>query len=301
VLGGLLGLIMLSGWLSEQVLRRIGIRRRLPRAGVAGQPIRVTYEITNHKRRFPSLAVEFTENGLAGPAYLSIAPAGKTGLARGDLLIAKRGVHRFEEITARTSFPFGLFVKERDLEVPGTLIVWPRSDLNLRPAVRAGERVRRIGTVVTAAGGAGRGEYRSLRQFMPGDDPRDVHWRSSARRGEPVVREYERDATDTLWLCLDLQSVPGAACEVAVEITATLAARAGRMNERFGLATNDTVIDPGSGPGQLEAVLDALARARFRSDAPALQTPTDPAHCVLISSRAAGSGDYADHFTPADA
>ncbi|HSL70011.1 MAG TPA: hypothetical protein VK864_07190, partial [Longimicrobiales bacterium] len=41
VLGGLLGLIMLSGWLSEQVLRGIQVRRRLPRAATAREPARV--------------------------------------------------------------------------------------------------------------------------------------------------------------------------------------------------------------------------------------------------------------------
>ena len=92
---------------------------------------------------------------------------------------------------------------------------------------------------MNAAAGAARGEYRSLRQYQPGDDPRDVHWRSSARRNVPVVREYERDSADTLWLCLDLRAAPGEAAELACEIAATLAARAARLGERFGLATNE--------------------------------------------------------------
>ncbi|MEX2281645.1 MAG: hypothetical protein WEE89_04055, partial [Gemmatimonadota bacterium] len=100
VLGGLLGLIMLSGWLSEQVLRRIVIRRRLPRAGVASQPIRIAYEVTNLKRRFPSVALEFIEAGLTTPAFLAIAAPGKTAVARSELRIEQRGVHRLDEITA---------------------------------------------------------------------------------------------------------------------------------------------------------------------------------------------------------
>ncbi len=301
VLGGLLGLIMLSGWLSEQVLRRIMIRRRLPRAGVAGQPIRVGYEVTNLKLRFPSVALEIIEAGLDAPAFLAIAAPGKTAVARAELTIATRGVYRLNEITVRTRFPFGFFIKERDLSVPATLVVWPRADRDVRSARRAGERMRRIGDTLPAAVGAGRGEYRSLRPYQPGDDLRDIHWRSSARRGEPVVREYERDSTDTLWLCLPLGAAPSQAGELAIEVVAGLAARAARMGDRFGLATSDVVIDPGTGPGQLEAVLDCLARARFRPNVPAFSPPTDPAHCVLITAGSADGAGYADHFTAADA
>ena len=37
------------------------------------------------------------------------------------------------------------------------------------------------------------GEFAGLRDFRPGDDPRDIHWRSTARRGVTLVRESEDD------------------------------------------------------------------------------------------------------------
>jgi uncharacterized protein (DUF58 family) len=296
VLGGLLGLIMLSGWLSEQVLRGLHIRRRLPHSAVAGDPIRISYEVTNLKRHFPTLAIELIEKRFPVPAFLSAAWPGKMGVARGEFRATRRGILRFGKLTVRTSFPFGLFVKERDLTVPATLIVWPRSDRPVREPVRAGERVRRIGTTTTGVA-VGRGEYRSLRGYQPGDDPRDVHWRSTARTGVPVVREYERDATDTLWICLDLRAENSDAAEAAVEIAAALAARAAQENERFGLALNHAVIDPGTGPGQMEAVLNTLARVEFSLYAPVLTPPTDPGQCVLVTAGAIGDPLYADHFS----
>jgi uncharacterized protein (DUF58 family) len=301
VLGGLLGLIMVSGWLSEQVLRGIMVKRRLPHAAVAGNPVSIVYEVTNLKRRFPSLALELREERFPDGAFLSAAWPGKVGLARGEYTVKRRGVLRFSRLIVRTGFPFGLFVKERDLRMPGTLVVWPRSDRTVREPLRAGERVRRIGTTAAMGVAIGRGEYRSLRGFLPGDDPRDVHWRSTARTGVPVVREYERDSSDTLWICLELRAIDGDAAEAAVEIAASLAARAERENERFGLATNDAVIDPGSGPGQMESVLDMLARARFRMDAPPLSPPTDPGQCVLVTAARQRDPLYADHFSGTDA
>ena len=297
VLGGLLGLIMLSGWLSEQTIRGIRISRRLPRAIIAREPTRLSYEVTNTKPRFPSLALELIETRIGANAFLPAAWPGKVGIARGQFRAERRGVFRLDLLTIRTSFPFGLFVKERDIETTATLIVWPRTDRPVREVIRAGERARKLGLTTPVGAGGGRGEYRTLRQYLPGDDPRDVHWRSSARTGQPVVREYERDATDTLWLCLDLRSDGSDAAENAVEITAALAARAEQLNERFGLVTNDGIIDPGHGPGQLEAILDALARVQFRLTAPALVAPVATSECVLVKAAGAADPAFSDTLT----
>lgn len=144
-----------------------------------------------------------------------------------------------------------------------------------------------------ALGAAGhRGEYRSLRTYRPGDDPRDIHWRSSARLREPVLREYERDGAETRWICLDLRAEPGESAEVAVEIAATLAAQAAEENRPFALVAGSHVVDPGEGPGQVERVLDVLARVDFDPRTPRVAPPVDRAMCVLVSvEAAAGFGD----------
>ena len=116
-----------------------------------------------------------------------------------------------------------------------------------------------------------------------GDDPRDIHWKSSARLREPVIREYERDGAETRWICLDLNGDPGDAAEVAIEVAASLAARAVAQQQSFALVAGDTLIEPGEGPGQLERALDLLARADFTPDAPPPSPPVDPTSCVLVS------------------
>jgi uncharacterized protein (DUF58 family) len=110
-----------------------------------------------------------------------------------------------------------------------------------------------------------------------------------------VVREYERDAAETLWLALDLRTANTDAGEGAIEIAASLAARAVGRGERIALITNDTIIDPGAGGAQLERVLDTLARARLREDAPALAPPVAQQDCVLVATRAANA-DWGDVF-----
>jgi uncharacterized protein (DUF58 family) len=293
LLGGLLGLIVVSGWLSEQAIRHVRIVRRTPH-GVAGEPLTVTYEVHNGKRRLPTLALELREADAPIVSFLPMVAAGRSAFARADVTFGRRGVYRLHRFTLSTTFPFGLFIKERDVVFPGTVVVWPRSDLRVRDASRGGARARRSGAQAAALAG-GRGDYRSLRPYTPGDDPRDVHWRSTARYAQPVVREYERDAAETLWLAVELRTSQAEAAEQAIEIAASLAARALGRGERVALVTNDTVIDAGAGGAQLERVLDALARARVRPDAPPMRLPVAHQQCVLVAV-APLPGDWADTF-----
>jgi uncharacterized protein (DUF58 family) len=255
----------------------------------------MTYEVHNGKRRLPTLALELIEADAPITAFVPSVAAGKTAHARADLTFNRRGVYRLHRFTLSTSFPFGLFIKERDVVFPGTIVVWPRTDRRPREARRGGARMRRAGVEQASTFAGGRGNYRSLRPYQSGDDPRDVHWRSSARRQGPVVREYERDAAETLWLALDLRTANTDAGEVAIEIAASLAARAVGRGERVALITNDTIIDPGAGGAQLERVLDTLARARLREDAPALAPPVSRQDCVLVATQAANA-DWGDVF-----
>jgi uncharacterized protein (DUF58 family) len=125
-----------------------------------------------------------------------------------------------------------------------------------------------------------------------GDDPRDIHWRSSARLREPVIREYERDGAETRWICLDTRSEPTEAAEVAVEVAASLAARAIRETRPVALVVGDVVIEPGEGPGQLERILDLLARVDFSPSNRAPAPPLDPASCILVCVE--GGSGYGD-------
>lgn len=293
LLGALLGLIVVSGWLSEQALRGLRFQRRTAR-GTAREPLMLAYEVSNGKRKLPSVSLEFREHGAPIEAFLPFVAAGKTAVARTDVTFKQRGVYRLHRFIIRTSFPFGLFVKERDIDFPGTIVVWPRTDRIVREPVRGGSRLRRTGLVQAISSAGGRGEYRSLRPYQLGDDPRDVHWRTSARHPAPVVREYERDAAETLWIALDLGTRHLEAAEEAIEIVAALAARTLARGERVALVTNDVVIDPGVGPGQLESILEALARARLRSDAPPLEPPVPRSDCVVVGTT--HQAGYSDAF-----
>jgi uncharacterized protein (DUF58 family) len=309
LLGALLGTIALSGWLSEQALRGIRVQRRLPRAVHAGDATRIEYQVHNRKERLPSHGLvlremrqpldDFSTRPRQGDAPLPIqafAPvleAGGTARVRADLEPRRRGVFPLHGVTLVTAFPFGLFEKERDLELPGTLVVWPRTDRRVRPPRAGGRSGARIRAGSGAAQGAERGDYRGLREYRPGDDPRDIHWRSTARRGQPILRQYDRQVTNEYWIVLDLVAPAEESGEAAVEVAASLLASAHARGDRAGLVAGDARIMPHTGGGGLDAALDALAAVTLSPAGPLPDPAVDRGSCVLVTARG-GGGEWGD-------
>jgi uncharacterized protein (DUF58 family) len=293
LLGATLGMIAVSGWFSERTIRDLEIRRETPRGVTAGQEVRIGYRVRN-KGSFPSFAVEISEAGLAQKAFVArVEPAG-TVTVRSYNRFARRGVYPLPAVTLATSFPFGLFVKERDLALPGELVIWPRADLPVRPPAPSGRPPS--SRAHSALGGVGsRGEYRAMHEYRSGDDDaRDIHWRTSARLQNPVVREYEAEVNDEVWVCLDTRGQPGEHAEELIEIAASICSYAAKAGRRFGLVSDGKVIQPASGPGHLELVLDFLARVEFRPDAPTPAPPPGVLRPVMVSANPLEGASHQD-------
>ena len=291
LLGALLGLIALSGMLSEQTLRGIRIERRIPRAVTAGEPMRIAYVVSNTKLRLPSFVLELRERGYDARTGVPYVGPDADATARATLTFPRRGEYQLDGIVLATTFPFGFFLKERDIERRDRVLVWPRTTRKVRTVRGVGRTTTTAAMPAAAVGIAERAEYRGLRPYRAGDDPRDVHWRTTARAGEPIVREFDREQGRHYWIVLDTTAPAGDAAEVAVEMAAALAAQAHARGDRFGIACGRQRLEPGSGAAQLDRTLDVLARARFGEAA--LNLPAAPAQCVLVTVSGA-AGAFAD-------
>jgi len=97
-----------------------------------------------------------------------------------------------------TSDPLGFFASRRECRDREIALVLPRfRSLSNRRLVRELE-------AAAAAPRAGSGnELFGIREYRPGDSLRRIHWRSSARHGELVVREYEPPGVQTVKIVLD--------------------------------------------------------------------------------------------------
>jgi uncharacterized protein (DUF58 family) len=213
----------------------------------AGDPLVVKVRLRNTRRRLGSWAVvveerihreghsQRREKEVLQPAtFFSYLPAGETRerTYRGQL--PERGRYRFEVPILSTRFPFGLFRRTIRTGEPDLLVVYPRLGRLTRTwLARQHEwfegthrRERRHGQVS--------GDFYGVRPWRSGDARRFIHWRSSARHGELVVRQFEQHRNRDLAVLVDLwQPVrPGddhlENVELAVSFAATVVADACR-------------------------------------------------------------------------
>lgn len=269
LLGAMVGVILVSGVLSERVLRGLRVERNLPPGSPLQVPFPVRYRVRNTKRLWPSLAVTLTERGLTNEAFVMALSPGASCEVGTDVTFVRRGVYPLDVLVLSTAFPFGLFAKERRVKLAGELVVWPRTDLHPPdPWAAAGSGSNRRQGKQAGRPGA-RGEFETLREYRTGDDVRDIHWRSSARIGRPVVRSYLDEAGEVRWLALDTSGPDGEAAELALGNLASLARRLVHAGTPFGLLAGGRRIEPGRGLPHLETVLDVLARVDFESGGPA--------------------------------
>lgn len=128
--------------------------------------------------------------------------------------------------------------------------------------------------------GLGR-EFESLREYVQGDDLRDVCWTATARRGQLITRRYQTERSQAVWIVLDAgrlmrgRIVPAAgsghsvahskldhACSTAVAL-AQLALYSG---DRVGLLVYGRGLQqrvlPGRGPAHLRILVESLAQAQ---------------------------------------
>jgi uncharacterized protein (DUF58 family) len=129
--------------------------------------------------------------------------------AKGTLphVAARRGVFSVVRIQIRTSAPLGVFVRTRtiraQLPVPATVAPHPLMEGAILRAVPE-ELLATAAPMFTVGGGD---TVRAVRPYVPGDPARLVHWPTSARRGELVVREHEPPPALGVALVVDLRGL----------------------------------------------------------------------------------------------
>ena len=203
LLGMLLTLVLGSGLLGEISLRGVVPRRQPPPRVHAGHPFLMGIVLRNQKRRFPSFSIEVEDlcddQVVDKRCYFLKIPSGRTQQTSYRHSLPKRGRYLFTAFRISTKFPFALFRASRYVEHHSEVVVYPAliplSHLPQALSASAGEQVlSRLGR---------NGSFHAVREYRTGDDPRDIHWRNSARRQRLMVREYEVEAVQQVTLYID--------------------------------------------------------------------------------------------------
>jgi uncharacterized protein (DUF58 family) len=203
-------------------------------------------------------------------ARLRVAPGGQVTLAY-RLAPRRRGRHAFGDLHLRVLGPLGL--AWRPLRLPLAEVVSAYPDLG-PPAAAAGAAAPEAGRLRRHGGREGR-EFAALRHYAAGDDVRAIDWKATARRGAPVVREWQPERNQTLWLLLDCGRHLSARLadgrtklDRAVDAALALARAAAARGDRTGVilfgAEVERVVPAEGGRGGLAPLAEALHLATAR-------------------------------------
>lgn len=250
VLGLMLAIVVLSGVLSERVVRDLEVRRLLPEGAFAGDTFRVRFEVAKTKDR--GFALQIVDEVLGASAFLpqvhgsAMVSAVAKAPARGPLALSR--------VRVSTLFPFGLFEKIRDMDVPQVFTIWPRPQqfpveiLEGIPATVDGRTRMRNGD----------GDLAGLRDLAALEDARRVHWKKSASALKLLSVERDREDRSQFVIVLPaalLGSQLELACSGAALVTIQLLGRGADV----GLMASGTHIRPSHGRAHQGRLLTALA------------------------------------------
>ena len=282
ILSGMLaGPLLLSRHLALFTLRCLIVQRRLPRAICAGDLLVVHLAISNTRRRVGSWILvleepirlltggrEVKRNGLVHEASVIFPYIPVRRTAKGDYRgrLTQRGRYRLGPMRLSTRFPFGLFRYTMNCGTSALLTVLPRlgrltqSWNALRHESFAGNERREHRPGIE-------GDFYGLRPWQRGDSRRWIHWRTSARAGGVMVRQFEQPHSRDAAIVLDLwqPKVPDAIhrenVELAVSFAATLAAELCRKgNSDLFLVAADPEPRGTGGPGSTALLQDLMER-----------------------------------------
>ena len=250
----------------------VSVERDAPPAFSLGHESRVTYRWHNQARRRARLRVRELRPEILGG--LEAARAVRVP-ARGDqsdvvqVVPVRRGHETAGAFTIDSIGPMGLGRVRTSLALPWDVRVYPvLTTLRRRAAVAQALRRREQGRRPFRRLGEGR-LFESLRDFVPGDDPRHVDWKASARRRKMIVRQFEAERRQQVLLVLDAgrlltTEVAGAArMDAVVQAALELAYAAAQQDDNVGIMVfADGVkhfVAPQRGRRGLKQVLDVLA------------------------------------------
>jgi len=215
ILASLIAAILMSGILSSITISGVAMRLELPEHIFAGQPVRARIELENEKFTLPSfsLRVEAAQTKgaaalLETPVYFPYLPKRSRVSQSVPITFARRGAYRQDAFRIVTRFPFGFLQKSRRVELRTEALVYPSVEptaefLEILPGLQ--------GVLESLAKGRGQDLY-GLRDYVPTDSARHVHWKASARLGSLMVREFTREDDCRVLLVLDPHtSIPAAA------------------------------------------------------------------------------------------
>jgi len=266
----------ITGLLLASVILRRGLKLEgvemdviVPPRTAVGEEVAFTVELRNSgERDHRALRLEgpfLPWDGKWGkpPSTVSALASGKTVRVGMAARFTRRGEHYLDTFTARALVPLGLTTSPSVRSGGVRFMVVPRVAPISRLLVPTNARYQPGGVALASRTGESM-ELIGVRPYRPGDPVRDLHARSWARLGQPVVREYQQEYFARVGVVLDTEAGKASEerMEAAISLAAGVVAQLSRGEALIDLlVVGDQVhqLTLGRSLGFLEQALDLLA------------------------------------------
>ena len=276
----------LFSWrMAIKALRGVSLYRKIPRTIRAGDVLDIQIDLRSAKSRSlfaqagsRCLEIDETIRHLLPKSQLAkktvhlmcwYLPRGGEEQLIYRARLLERGIYRIGPTRIATGFPLGLIRHGRILDQGDRVVVFPRTGRLLSAFGRMfaqlqlgmrGDPLRQDRQI---------GDFHGLRDWREGDGRRVIHWRSTARRGIPLVREFEHQQHQELNLLVDLGNEQDyhdpSRCEQVIRFAATIASEFCRHGDsvlRIVIVGAEVTCAGGANqPRLLEQLLTILATA----------------------------------------
>jgi len=288
---------------------RFSATRSLPRFGTAGQPLRYRVQVKNLTGKPQTgltlieeladprpafqewLAFQLIESRRVRPFHVTqrrrgnpfrlavVKPAEVPPLpARGETVVPvevlplRRGILRFTGVTLARPDPLGLFRSFSRTTASQIVLILPKR-YPIPPIALPGALRYQEGGVALAANVGASEEFVALRDYHHGDPLRHIHWRSWAKTGKPIVKEFEDEFFVRHALVLDTfdnepnSEVLEEAVSVAASFACTVLTQESLLDLLF-VGNQSYCFTAGRGLAQADQMLEILASVRNCADKP---------------------------------
>ncbi len=241
-LAAALGVAAIAGWLTVTLRRpRVTVRRWVrPEVLTAGDTGRVDVLVRANGSSSPfnwRPSFQLVEAvGDDRTARMTVAPirGGRERSAGYRVPTERRGVLHIGPLVAVRHDLLGLARSISQVAGIDEILVAPRAFELAMPELGDGILGRHL---LAQSVRLGPGEFHSLREYVPGDEPRTIHWRASARSDELKVRQHSAEGLRRCTVVLDQQVREGDDHDEAFERAVVAAASLVHSSDRVGLQT----------------------------------------------------------------
>ena len=205
----------------------------------------------------------------------------------------KRGIYWVGPFTLVGSDPLGLFKKYKMINISSKLTVYPRIfDIHYLPPFMKGVVTPRYGSRTTRRSGEYE-EFYGIREYRQEDGLRKIHWPSTAKHNELIVRHFEQSGVHAVTIVLDLKKENNlgfgneTTLEYAVKIAASLSRyflEQGATVQLLAYKDKPLISSLGNEPSHFFTILELLAQAESNSSSSLGQALTILSHFIPPTS-----------------